>query len=97
MTQAAIDMLTEEIEREREFQTTDEWDGKSNIVPVLEEMLAQIRAGNAPTTVGEVDEWSMKIYWETAAGGPYGDDDVVIDIEHSLLDALGIEYDDSVE
>lgn len=97
MTQAAIDMLTEEIEREREFQTTDEWDGSSDIVPVLEEMLAQIRAGNAPTTVGEVDEWSMKIYYATAAGGHYGDDDLTIGIAHALLDALGIEYNDLVE
>ena len=89
MTQAAIDMLTEEIEREREFQTTDEWDGKSNIVPVLEEMLAQIRAGNAPTTSEEVEAFAMKIY-DATANDFTGDTDLADGIAEELAKALGI-------
>jgi hypothetical protein len=91
MTQAAIEMLTEEIAREREFQTTDEWDGDTDIVPVLEEMIERIQLGTAPTTFEEVEEWSFKIY-DATADQMGGDDDLAVGIAEGLMEALNIKY-----
>lgn len=94
MAQTAIDMLKEEIEREREFQQTDEWDGKTNIIPVLEDMINRILAGSAPTTFDEVDEWSFKIY-DATAGEMGGDTDLANGIAEALCTALGIQVEEA--
>lgn len=89
MTQAAINMLTEEIARERNFQKTDEWDGQTEIVPVLEQMIERIQSGNAPTTFEEVEEWSFKLY-DATVGQMGGDADLTDGIAESLCETLGI-------
>ena len=87
--QAAIDFLKEEIQRETEFQNSDEAPDQGNPIPELKKMLDILESGYAPT-LDELDAWSFELYKTTVGDNGYGDTDFSDGIKDSLIELLEI-------
>ena len=84
--QVALEFLAEEIDRELEFQQTEEYMG-DDIVPLLREMQTRIEGDDLPT-LEEIEAWSLRVYERTRGDAMYGDTDMADGLLEGLAAAL---------